>query len=96
MPSAAPRYVGTSRIQRRFEAIARRYGRPAASTVVPPPSSPWLTSRDLAEYLRLTDRKHPRQAAREWAARQHVVWVTVNRERRYARLDVERALGLAR
>ncbi len=60
------------------------------------PASPSFSTPELAEYLRLTTRKRPLQAARDWAARHHIVSVTVNRERRYARLDVERALGLAR
>jgi hypothetical protein len=95
MPAAAA-HVTVQSIRRRFEQIARQVGRPSTFSGSMTAPSPWFSTKDLAEYLRLTGRRRPLEAARDWAARHHIVSVVVNRERRYARLDVERALGPAR
>ena len=82
-----------AQIRARFRKVAAQVGAPTVRQEASAAASPWLTSQELAEYLRLTDRRRPREAAVDWAKRHHIVSVLVNRERRFARRDVEAALG---
>lgn len=85
----------SAQIRRRFREIAVQVAHAGRGEEHVERQSPWLSSQELAEYLRLTDRKRPREAALDWANRHRVVSVLVNRERRFARRDVEAVLAHA-
>jgi hypothetical protein len=76
----------------RFAEVGRQQGAPPSIAERSAASSPWMSTLDLAEFLRLTSRRRPREAALAWARRHHLVGIEVNRENRFARRDVEVAL----
>ena len=76
-----------------FEQVRREQGGEPAPTVESAPAvSPWMTTEELAAYLRMKTR----DAARMWARRRHLTPVKAGRQLLYARFDVDVCLHKTR
>lgn len=92
MAGLADSFKSAASVQRRFEQIARQVGKSRSPAIPTSTPSTWMSTRELAEFLRLNDRHRPLEAARDWADQRRLAYVFVGRERRYSRRDIERAL----